>query len=331
MSTLPVPAILDRLAVAGPTGLALPSGGDEMRSIDLCRTWGFKIPDDPDCVRLAFDDDQLGPAWIVSETPCVAWDALRVEGYFETGSTNEEAMTRARCGAGHGTLIYAETQTAGRGRHGRHWVSPPRRGLYFSLVVRPTQPPNHWPLLTHVASSALASALRELEAEEIIPQPLDLELKWPNDLLLSGKKAAGILLETEGKGHALSAAVIGIGVNVGQHAFPAEIEHRATSIYDVAGVLVPRRRLLVRILYYFQLGFDLFNRGEHRSVLDQWKKFSRMWSGTAVWITEGGISRPAVTTGLTDDGALRVRLEDGSEEVILAGDVSIRQLGSRER
>jgi BirA family transcriptional regulator, biotin operon repressor / biotin---[acetyl-CoA-carboxylase] ligase len=277
------------------------------------------------------DRDELVADRIKDETPAIAWDTLDVSCYREIASTNDEALQCARLGAMHGTLIVAESQTQGRGRKGRRWISPAGPGLYFSLVLLPRQPLENWPLLTHVASIALARTLQRLPEEGIIARPLDLELKWPNDVLISGKKAAGILLETGGAGGRITAAIVGVGVNVGKVELPAELEDQVTSIGAAAGVAVPRRHILVRFLYHFQLGYDLFSRGQTAAILDEWKSFSRMWTDTPVWIAEDERSRPAVTRGLSKTGALIVQTPDGAEETILAGDVSIRRRYQEER
>ena len=331
MPSIAVPSVLDRIACAGDTGIARPEAGPDRQELLLCMNRGFPIEIREGRVRLGCDHDCLIPAWIVKETPSLAWEKLLVEGFLETESTNAEALQRARRGALGGTLVYAESQTAGRGRNGRRWISPAGAGLYFSLVLRPAQPVSRWALLTYGASVALALTLRELSDEGTIPHPLDLELKWPNDVLLSGKKAAGILLETAGMGGTISAVVVGVGVNVNPIRLPGDFSDQATSISEAAGVQVPRRRLLTRFLYHFQLEYDLFQRGEHAAILRQWKSFSHMWKDTPVWIMDSDGARPGVTAGLTESGALLVRKPDGSETVILAGDISIRRAGREER
>jgi BirA family biotin operon repressor/biotin-[acetyl-CoA-carboxylase] ligase len=284
-----------------------------------------------DLGALGLDRDGLVADRIVDETPAIAWDRLNVFCCREIASTNDEALQRARLGAASGTLIVAECQTQGRGRKGRRWISPAGAGLYFSLVLRPQQPLGNWPLLTHVASLALARTLQALPEEGIIPQPLDLELKWPNDVLISGKKTAGILLETGGAGGGITAAIVGVGINVGKVELPVELQDQVTSVGEAAGVVVPRRHILVRFLYHFQLGYDLFLRGQNTAILDQWKSFSRMWKDTPIWIAEDERCRPAVTRGLSETGALIVQTPDGAEETILAGDVSIRRWSREER
>jgi BirA family biotin operon repressor/biotin-[acetyl-CoA-carboxylase] ligase len=321
MSTIPVPGILNQIARAGEKGLALSgSSGD----LELCRVWGMPLETRDESTRLVFDHDTLVPLWIESETPAISWDKLRVLGFLEIGSTNEEAAVRARSDAPEGLLVYAEKQTSGRGRKGRHWSSPGGAGLYFSLLLRPPNPLNCWPLLTHVASIALAQILKELSAEHWIPHPLAVDLKWPNDVLLSGRKAAGILLETVQQEQHTAAAVLGVGINIKSESLPEELKEIATSVSQEAGVFIPRRRLLVRYLYHLQIGYELFKRGQYQKILDQWKTHSSMWDGVPVWLHEGAQRSLVVTCGLSDMGALKVRTPDGTEETVLAADVSVR-------
>ncbi len=331
MPSLPVPDILNRLAHARAAGIECPKSVADRQEMAICLANGYPIRSEQGRMYLEFDHDLLVPAWIADETPCLAWAALQIEGYLETGSTNAEALSRARRGAGSGTVIYAECQSAGKGRHGRPWISPRGNGLYFSLILQPNRPPARWVLLTHVASIALVRTLRELSESAIIPRPLALELKWPNDVLISGKKVAGILLETAAFDGVISAVVLGVGVNTGTAGLPPELSDLATSVSLEAGIQIPRRRLLVRFLYHFQIAYEFFQNGRDAQILDEWKNLSHMWKDTAVWILQNGERRPAVTAGLTDTGALRVRNFVGDEEVILAGEVSIRRSDSEEK
>jgi BirA family transcriptional regulator, biotin operon repressor / biotin---[acetyl-CoA-carboxylase] ligase len=271
------------------------------------------------------DPDTLIPAWIEKETPAVAWGHLIVEGFPQIGSTNDEAIERARKGAPSGLLIYAEEQSQGRGRLGRSWHSPRGAGIYFSLLLRPSQPVRAWPLLTHVASVALACAIKQLSESSGSARRLAPEIKWPNDVLLGGKKAAGILLETCSIGRTDPAAVLGVGINVARDSIPPGLQDRVTSLDVEAGVRLPRRSLLVLFLKRFQQGYQLFEAGSHEQILQEWKRWSKMWNGVRVHVTEGGISRPAVTCGLSENGGLRIRTEDGAEETVLAADVSVRR------
>jgi BirA family transcriptional regulator, biotin operon repressor / biotin---[acetyl-CoA-carboxylase] ligase len=317
------PGILIDLGHVGENGLPLKSVASFTRDLDLCKEWGFRLKYTGERVSLQFDQDQLVPYWIQQETAAIAWDWLRVNGFFRIGSTNSEALEQARQGVPSGTLIYTEEQTAGKGRNGRSWFSSAGKGLYFSLVLRPTQPLKSWPLLTHVASLALIETLNDLYASlNIIPHALDLDLKWPNDVLLSGKKCAGILLEalTEGE-H--PAAVVGLGINIRRGSVPDSLSSTATCLDEIADAIVPRRQLLVRFLQNFQEFYLFFERGNHRELLERWKNHSSMWNGATIWIVEEGIRRSAVTCGLNEIGALIVRTPEGKLETVFAGDIHI--------
>jgi BirA family biotin operon repressor/biotin-[acetyl-CoA-carboxylase] ligase len=285
--------------------------------------------------RLEYDEETLVSDWISRETPAIAWNELQTIGFLRIDSTNREACDAARAGAREGTLIYAEAQTAGRGRIDRAWFSPAGVGIYFSLILRPEWRSDRswqfWPILTHVAAVALIDALKSLEREMRFPKRLDIDLKWPNDVLLSGKKCAGILLETlvppaspspdeEG-----AAAIVGVGVNVHPGSVPSDLADVATCVDDAAGVAVPRRRLLVGFLKYFQKGYQMFREEKYAEILERWKGFSSMWDGVTVTIFEGERVRDAVTCGLDEIGALRMRFADGAVETVLAGDVRIRR------
>ncbi len=306
-------------------GLPIEGTPSFIRDIELCRQRGFPVEIEDNRASLARNADLLVPAWIEEEARSTAWSAVRAHGYLEIGSTNNEALARASAGAPQGTLIFAERQTAGKGRMGRTWISPSGAGLYFTLVLRPRQTLEAWPSLTHVASVALFRSIRDLSLFRLTAADLRLDLKWPNDVLLSGKKVAGILLETALRGENGQAAVVGVGVNVLPHSVPAELSAFATSIGTEAGSAVPRRWLLIRFLTHFRAGYLLFEAGGLAEIIEQWKNCSTMWDGVEITVQEGTRSRSAVTCGVTKTGALRIRNEEGSVETLLAGDVSIRR------
>jgi BirA family biotin operon repressor/biotin-[acetyl-CoA-carboxylase] ligase len=325
MSIIKHPAILTDLGHVGEQGLLLNDEPWFQHELQLCREWGFPLKIANGRVRLQFDQESLVPYWIHKETPAIAWDWLRVNGYLSLDSTNREAFDLARKGAANGTLVYAEEQTDGKGRKGRTWFSKAGAGLFFSLILRPNQARRWWPLLTHVACVSLIEALRTLSESVNIPQPFNIDLKWPNDVLLDGKKCAGILLEAlplEGKN---SAAIVGIGINVHSGSVPDALVAEATCLDDIAGVRVPRRQLLVHFLHEFQLNYQAFEEGKHADILDKWKSLSSMWHEVPVTIIEGDKSRHVVTCGLDEIGALIIRNEEGSIEKIFAGDVRIRR------
>ncbi len=236
MQAIAIPHILNEVALAGPLGLLVPDDSRMLADLSLCREWDAGMQFINERMVLPFDNDRLVPVWIETETPAIAWDRLAIEGFFQIGSTNAVAQSRAREGAPSALLVYAESQTAGRGRKGRRWESPLREGLYFSLLLRPLQPLSTWPILTHLASVALAQTLHDLYAKAVVPFPLSVDLKWPNDVLLSGKKTAGILLEATSIGKDAHAAIIGVGVNIGSESVPPYLADRATSVSREAGV-----------------------------------------------------------------------------------------------
>ncbi len=293
----------------------------------LCRDWGFPLRFDDDRAFLPYNADALVPAWIEHETPTVAWERISVRGFLEVDSTNEEGLDQARRGVSAGTLIYAEKQLKGRGRKGRTWISPAGAGIYCTLVIRPSQPVAFWPLLAHTASVAVALAVKEI-LQEFVSAADSLavpDLKWPNDVYLSGRKTAGILLESTAGPGAASAAVVGVGINVRQDSIPEGLFDQATCLSREAGTEIPRRRLMMAFLRYFQQWYLVFERGEHRKLLACWKELSSMWNGVPIWIEDGGNRVAAVTCGLTDLGALRIRNADGIEKTLLAGDVTVRR------
>jgi BirA family biotin operon repressor/biotin-[acetyl-CoA-carboxylase] ligase len=156
-------------------------------------------------------------------------------------STNEEVRRRAAAGAPEGLVVVADSQTAGRGRRGHTWHSPPGAGVYLSLLLRPKVPAAEAVALPLRAGLATCRALRALGLEPV--------LKWPNDVLVGGRKVAGILVESvTGREGLVDVAVVGIGVNVAAHPMPADIAHTATSIESALGRPVPRADLAARLL-----------------------------------------------------------------------------------
>jgi BirA family transcriptional regulator, biotin operon repressor / biotin---[acetyl-CoA-carboxylase] ligase len=323
MYTVNHPSLLIDLGHVGPNGLPQNAAPWFQREMELCREWGFQLKAENGRGSLAFDQEQLVPYWIQQETAALAWDMLRVKGFLRVESTNSEAVKLVRQGAPSGTLVYAEEQVKGRGRKKRLWFSPARAGLYFSLIVRPKAPAEYLPLLTHVASVALAQTIKGLYDGRIIPQPLDVDIKWPNDVLISGRKCAGILLESVQQDSGSQAAVIGIGIDVHEGSVPESLRSEAICLDVAAGSIVPRRYLLVRYLQHFQNCFLLFEKGNRDEVLKYWKSLSSMWNGVQVCISDGDRRRTATTCGLDELGALLVRTSDGEVEAVLAGDVSV--------
>jgi BirA family biotin operon repressor/biotin-[acetyl-CoA-carboxylase] ligase len=325
MTNLKIPSILIDLGHVGENGLPMNPAAWFQRELELCKEWGIRLKYAGKRVSLQFDSDQMIPYWIQKETAAIAWDALRVNAFLSMDSTNSEALEMARNGAPGGTLVVADEQTAGKGRKGRSWISVAGKCLSFSLVLRPMQPLKSWPLLTHAASIALVETIKDLHTLQLMSHALDVDLKWPNDVLISGRKCAGILLETMTEGDS-PAAIVGVGINVRKGSVPEALASAAVCLDEMADTDVPRRQVLVQFLRKFQECYLVFERGHHRELLERWKGHSSMWEGAHVWISEGDAQRRAVTCGLSDIGGLMVRTPEGKVETILAADVSVDRI-----
>lgn len=234
----------------------------------------------------------------------------------ELPSTNITAKELARQGAEHGTLVVAETQTAGRGRRGRAWDSEKGSGIFASLILRPELPLRRVPMLTLAAGIALVEALHKQGLK-------DAWLKWPNDVWIGQRKLAGILSELTGELDRMDFVVVGMGINVQQAQFSEELVNCATSFYRETGFKQNRAELLAQVLVEIQKVLPLLAETDLGPLLSAWSRHDRL-QGQQVNVIEIDRQYTGTALGLTESGALRIRQEDGSETVVLAGDVSIR-------
>jgi BirA family transcriptional regulator, biotin operon repressor / biotin---[acetyl-CoA-carboxylase] ligase len=235
--------------------------------------------------------------------------------YEEIGSTNDVAKDLAEAGAEDGEVVVAEAQTAGRGRRGREWVSPPRKNLYFSVVLRPDLPPARAPELTMVASIAICDALRQAGVEAGI--------KWPNDVLASGKKIAGILTELAAEPDRVHWVVIGVGVNVNARTedFPPALRDQATSILVERGEPAPRALFAAACLTTLETWLD-------RHAEEGFEAIRQAWRGRNVTLGREVVVRTdereiaGTAEDIDEHGALLVHDRSGVHRVI-AGDVML--------
>jgi len=212
-----------------------------------------------------------------------------------------------------GALILAEAQTAGRGRLGRSWHSEPENGLYLSMVLRPKIPPSLAPLFTLAAAVAMHNAVER-------DTRLDVDIKWPNDLLTGGRKISGILGEVQAEVDRVHALIIGIGVNVNHSSFPPEVAERATSLRIASGRMQSRIEILLEFLEEFETLMDRFERTGPATIIDQWTQNSSFANGRRLQIDDGVRVIEGFTRGLNPVGALRLETKGGIEE-IYSGDV----------
>lgn len=237
--------------------------------------------------------------------------------YEETDTTNNRARELALEGAPEGTLVVAEKQTAGRGRRGKVWESPLGTGIWMSLVLRPQIAPAEASVLTLLCGLATAEAI---EAET----GLSAGIKWPNDILINGKKAVGILTEMDCEMSEVHFVIPGIGINVNTASFPPEIAEIATSLYLECGKTISRRRLVHKVLERLEERYETFLRtGSFAAMLEDYRKHC-ITLGKEVHVL-GREPFFAEALDITPEGELLVRRADnGKEEVVFSGEVSIR-------
>ena len=239
----------------------------------------------------------------------------RVYHFFKTDSTNRVAMELGYAGEPEGAVILAEEQTAGRGRSGRSWHSERGAGLYVTLLLRPRLSPVQAPLLTMLAGLSAHSAIQAQTG-------LSAELKWPNDILMDGKKVGGILTEMHAEPTQVRFVIVGIGINTNQEKFPHDIASLATSLRKESGRTHSRLELLVRLLNEFESDYNRFLREGARYVVERFERVSSFASGKRVRVETGVETYFGTTAGLTSDGLLQVKREEGPVTMVVAGDVT---------
>ncbi len=235
-------------------------------------------------------------------------------------STNDEAARWARDGAAHGSVVVANAQTRGRGRLGRTWQSPPGDNLYFSIVLRPSLPPKDAAPITLAAGVAVAEALASFG---ITP-----ELKWPNDVLVGGKKISGILSEMSTRGMKLEHVIVGVGLNVKSH--PNDllatsmravlVDRAAPRSADARAGEIDREVVRERVCAELLSWCDLFVAEGPTVIVDRWKTFAN-FLGKKVSVSAGVEKLSGIAEDLEPDGALRLRKDDGQTVRIVAGEL----------
>jgi len=238
--------------------------------------------------------------------------------YYKISSTNSVAMDAAAAGAPEGSVFLAEQQTAGRGRGGNEWHSARSVGIYCSVVLRPPLPPSDALLLSLAAGLAVRAAVQEVD-ERLIP-----DLKWPNDLLLGGKKFCGILTEMNAEVTRVRYVVTGIGINVNQANFPADLQSSATSLRLASGTEHSRLQLCGALLKSLDREYRelLENPGARESIVRRFSERSSSVRGAEVRVEDNGGFEGA-TEGLDSRGFLQVRTAQGLRTV-LSGTVRLK-------
>jgi BirA family biotin operon repressor/biotin-[acetyl-CoA-carboxylase] ligase len=265
-----------------------------------------------------FPNDSAGSALSLDELR-QGWAAKRLGGNFhyfpELDSTNIYARQLAENGAREGEIVIAEAQTQGRGRLGRRWQSPPFANLYFSVILRPQLPPAHAPQITLMAAVALAETV-----ESFIRQ--SSTIKWPNDILVGGKKLAGILTEAACDSERLHYVILGVGVNLNYRlaAMPDEIRARATSVAELNGKSVSRESFLRRLIHDLDRCYGELEEAGFSSLAPRWEAHFGL-RGQRVRVENFDQNVTGWARGIDRDGALLVEDELGAVKRVIAGDV----------
>ncbi|HKV23834.1 MAG TPA: biotin--[acetyl-CoA-carboxylase] ligase [Candidatus Acidoferrum sp.] len=235
--------------------------------------------------------------------------------FFRVDSTNRVALEMGHAGEPEGAVVLAEEQTAGRGRAGRSWQSDRATGIYVTLLLRPRLAPVQAPLLTMMAGLSARAAMQALTG-------VVADLKWPNDVMIGGKKAGGILTEMHAEPSLVRFVIVGIGLNVNQDKFPGDLEATATSLRIATGGHVSRLELLVRLLREFENDYNRFLQEGPAAVTRRFEAVSSYAKGKRVRVTSGAETFTGMTAGLGPEGLLQVSRDDGQTVTVISGDVA---------
>lgn len=308
-SFLPLSEICERLGI--PMAQAADDI-DDLRSlgyeIEYCAQKGYRLISIPDILY----PEEILPALKTKYMGRVIIHCGSIS------STNELARKRAASGDGEGLIVIAEEQTGGKGRLGRKWVTPKSAAIAMSIVLTPGTAPSEAPGITLVTGLAVCRAIKSSTG-------LKAEIKWPNDIIINGKKVCGILTEMSASLDRVNYVIVGVGVNVNIYEFPDDIKDIATSLCIETGSRVSRKDVLSSILLEFEKLYEEFKKTGFNKIIGPYKE-SCATLGKAVRVISVSESFEGQAVDVARDGALIVRRSDGEVRRVLSGDVSVRGL-----
>lgn len=279
---------------------------EEGYEVEAVRNKGYRLMESPDITTEEELSSQMDTRWAGQELH-----------YFqEIDSTNLEAKRLGEQNTPHGTLVIAEKQTAGRGRRGKGWESPSGSSIYMTILLRPELEPTHAPMLTLVMAMAVTKAIQQ-ETE------LEAKIKWPNDVVVNGKKVVGILTEMSTEIDYINHVVIGVGINVNTQKFPEEISATATSLALEKGKQMRRSPLIVSVMQQFETYYERFIQSKDLAFLMEEYNHLLVNCNREVKVL-GKESYTGIARGINTKGELLVERENGETEVVFAGEVSVR-------
>jgi BirA family biotin operon repressor/biotin-[acetyl-CoA-carboxylase] ligase len=234
---------------------------------------------------------------------------------YEVASTNTLALQLAEEGAPEGTLVVSESQKKGRGRMGRTWISQPEIGIYLSLILRPNFVPLKAPYITFISAIALVEALEKLFG-------IDAKIKWPNDVMIHGKKTAGILTELKAEMERIHYLIVGIGINANNRRFPKILRDHVTSLALELKKKVSRVHVVQALLEALERWYHV-TQGDHpEQTFERWRELS-CTVGNRVEVNVGDKTLQGIASRLEPNGSLYLTLDSGEDQQILAGDVTM--------
>lgn len=282
---------------------------EEGYEIEAVRNKGYRILNTPDVMT-----EQELKSLLAGQTK---WAGQNIHYYKETDSTNLRAKQCGDADEPQGTLVVAEMQSAGRGRRGRSWESPSGENIYMTLLLRPDIEPSKAPMLTLVMAYSVAVGIRNITG-------LDVQIKWPNDIVCGGKKLVGILTEMSTEIEYINHVIIGVGINVNLCEFPEEIRETASSLRLELGHTVRRAPLIAEILKVFENCYEQFLQKQDLTDIQEAYNELLVNRGREVRICGAKDSCRAQAVGIDEQGQLIVCKEDGTREAVYAGEVSVR-------
>ena len=320
--------ILDALRRAGPGSV---SGAELSQAIGVSRAavWarvkdlrslGYEIEASPhQGYRLVSSPDLLHADDLLSRLGKTRTIGRDIRVFEQTTSTNDVVEKLARDGVREGVVVFAEAQSKGRGRLGRKWLSPSKKGLWFSVLLRPDLRLDAATQLTIASATAIRRAIQSHTG-------LPTKIKWPNDILVNGKKVAGILTELNAELDRIKYLILGIGVDVNLSCgdFPPELRGAATSLKIESGASIPRAELAVVMLRELDKEYEKLAADQFSTVADEWESHCAT-IGQNVVIRAGPREIRGRAESLAESGALLLRTEHGHLEPIIGGDVSLER------
>ncbi len=280
---------------------------EEGYGIEAVQNKGYRLRSNPDVLSSSELKSRIRNQWAGSS----------IYYYEETGSTNIDAKRLGEEGADHGTVVVADKQNAGRGRRGRTWQSPAGKDIYFTILLRPRFLPDKAAGLTLVMALSVAQAVERICG-------LQAGIKWPNDVVMNGKKICGILTEMNVETDYIQHVVIGVGINVNLDEMPGEISRTATSILLESGKETARAELLQEVLARFEENYGIYERKlDLRDMLGEYNGHL-VNMGKQVKVLDPKGEFEGIARGIDASGELLVETQDGKTVKVYAGEVSVR-------